>query len=243
MRVVVTLTTIPTREESVVQTIQSLHAGTVKPDAIYVNLPEWYPRFKCAPDPHVEPILKSLGVTVNRCKDYGSLTKVIPTLSLETDPDTLLVIVDDDVRYQPRFLEGLMKGHEEFKCPVGYSGIAYPETVLRHYGHLRFHVFYGHGTRTEILECAFGVAYSRTFFWGFPIPEPMTEQSDRSMYTTDDFVFSKFFDSKGLEKKIVCYPWAGRVGDDWSTIWTQNEGSQTHSLSRDGNLENYLKVK
>ena len=61
-------------------------------------------------------------------------------------------------------------------------------------------------------------------------------------YLTDDFIFSKFFDSKGIEKKIACFPWAGRKGDDWSTIWTQNEGSQTHSLSRDGNLENYAKA-
>lgn len=242
MRVVVTLTTIPTREESVVKTIQSLHAGSVKPDAIYVNLPEWYPRFKCAPSPLIETKLKELGAIVNTCKDYGSLTKFIPTLERETDPETLFVIVDDDVRYQHRFLEGLVKGYEEFKCPVGYSGIAYPETVLRHYGHLRFHVFFGHGTPTEILECAFGVAIPRTLFDTFPIPEPMSEHSDASMYTTDDFILAKFLDSKGIPKKVVCHPWAGRVGDDWSTIWIQNEGSQTHSLSRDGNLENYVKV-
>ena len=54
MRVVVTLTTIPTREESLIKTIKSIQDGTVKPDAIYVNLPEWYPRFKCAPDPNLE---------------------------------------------------------------------------------------------------------------------------------------------------------------------------------------------
>ena len=242
MRVVVTLTTIPTREDSVLKTVKSIFNGTVKPDVIYVNLPEWYPRFKCSPDSNLETKLKDLGVVVNKCKDYGSLTKLVPVLDIETDPDTCIVVIDDDMNYQPRFLEGLLKGYSEFKCPVGYSGIAYPETVIQHYGQLRFHVFFGHGTRTEILECAFGVLFPRRHLDGFPVPIPMNEDSEPCLYTTDDFIFSKFFDSKKVEKRVVCYPWAGRMGDDWSTIWIQNEGSQTHSLSRDGNLEKYLEA-
>ena len=74
MRVIVTLTTIPTREKSVIQTIHSLQSGTLIPDAIYVNLPEWYQRWSCAPDPNLEQKLENLGVIVNNCKDYGSLT-------------------------------------------------------------------------------------------------------------------------------------------------------------------------
>jgi len=110
VRVVVTTTTIPTRENSVQKMIQSLKSGTLQPDAIYVNLPDWYPRFKCGPDSNLEPKLVSMGVTVNKCKDYGVLTKLLPTLELEKDPETLLVILDDDMIYQPRFLEGLVKG-------------------------------------------------------------------------------------------------------------------------------------
>lgn len=248
MRVVVTLTTIPTREESVVKTIQSLYAGSVRPDAIYVNLPEWYPRFKKGPDPNLKTKLEELGVIVNECKDYGVLTKLLPILDIETDPATLIVIVDDDMNYQPRFLEGLIKGYEEFKCPVGYSGIAYPESVLRVYGHLRYHIFFGHGSQTEMLECAFGFAIPRGVMDGFPKIEPMTETSEKYVYLSDDYLYTKFMDFKGVPKKVVCYPWAGRVGDDWSTIWIQNEGSQEHALSRDeNNLQNFmmagLKVK
>jgi len=248
MRVVVSLTTIPTREESVIKTIQSLQSGTFTPDVIYVNLPEWYPRFKKGPDPNLELKLKTLGVIVNKCKDYGVLTKLLPTLEVETDPETLIVIVDDDMNYQPRFLEGLVKGHTEFKCPVGYSGIAYPESVLRVYGVLRYHVFFGHGAQTEMLECSFGFAIPRGVMEGFPNFEPMTEESDKCVYLSDDYLYTRFMDFKGVPKKVVCYPWAGRVGDDWSTIWIQNSDSQTHALSRDeNNLHNFmmagLKVK
>ena len=242
MRVVVSLTTIPTREESVIKTIESIRKGTYVPDEIYVNLPEWYPRFGQAPNSNLESKLIQAGAKVNRCKDYGSLTKLIPILNIEKDPSTLIVIVDDDMTYQPRVIEGLVCGYSEFKCPVGYSGIAYPETALKHTGRNCFLLFQGHGKRTEILECAFGVAFPRWSLDGFPNFEPMSEHSEKCMYTTDDYVFSKFFDSRGTYKFVINYPWAGRNGDDWSTIWEQNSGSQTHSLSRDGNLENYLKV-
>jgi hypothetical protein len=241
MRVVVTLTTIPTREDSVVKTIESIQKGTVKPDAIYVNLPEWYPRFKSGPDPNLKTKLKDMGVTINDCKDYGVLTKLLPVLDTETDPETLLVVIDDDANYQPRFLEGLIKGYEEFKCPVGYSGIAYPETVLRVYGHLRYHIFFGHGAQTEMLECSFGFAIPRGVMNGFPKIEPMSEQSEKYVYLSDDYLYTKFMDFKGVPKKVVCWPWAGRFGDDWSTIWTQNSGSQEHALSRDeNNLYNFM---
>ena len=178
VRVVVTTTTIPTRENSVQKMIQSLKSGTVQPDAIYVNLPDWYPRFKCGPDSNLEPKLVSMGVTVNKCKDYGVLTKLLPTLELEKDPETLLVILDDDMIYQPRFLEGLVKGYHEFKCPVGYSGLAYPETTMRMWGRIAYCLFQGHGQETEMLECAFGMLIPRKDMEGFPAIEPLTETSE-----------------------------------------------------------------
>jgi len=49
MRVVVTLTSIPSREENVVKTVESIQNGTVKPDCIYVNLARYYPKFKRGP--------------------------------------------------------------------------------------------------------------------------------------------------------------------------------------------------
>ena len=241
MRVVVTLTTIPTREDSLVSTIQSIKAGTVQPDAIYVNIPEWYPRFRCKPDPNLEPKLKNMGVIVNRCPDYGVLTKLIPILNIETDPSTCIVIIDDDVNYQPKFLEGLVKGYEEFKCVVGYSGIAYPETMMARYGRLGYNLYLGHGTQAEMLECSFGHLIPRHAIDGFPTIEPMTEISDKHVYLSDDYLYAKYFDFKNIPKKVVCWPWVGRVGDDWSSIWTQNSGSQTHALSRDeNNLNNFM---
>ena len=243
MRVVVTTTTIPTREKSVVEMVESLRKGTVLPDDIYVNMPDWYPRFKKGPDPAITEKLVSMGVKVNSCKDYGVLTKLLPTLKVETNPATLLVVVDDDVIYQPRFLEGLVKAHSEFGCSVGYSGIYYPETMLQKLGKIRYAIFQGHGSEVEMFECAFGFAFPVWTIQDFPTLEPMNETSDKCVYLSDDYLYSRFLEMKGISKKLASYPWAGRIVDDWSTIWTQNIESQTHSLSRDeNNMDNFYKA-
>jgi hypothetical protein len=168
---------------------------------------------------------------------------VIPTLEVERDPQTLLVVCDDDALYQPRWLEGLVKAGLEFGCPVGYSGVTYPETVIKLKGKLGIVVYMGHGRRAELLECAFGVAYPRWTFDGFPDIEPLTEESKDAMYVSDDYVFSKFMDFRDIAKRVACWEHIGRFHDDWSTVWSQVPGSQTHSLSRDeNNLINYLKT-
>lgn len=244
MRVAVTTTTIPTRETAIIEMIDSLKKGTVQPDVIYVNVPDWYPRFKKGPDPAIIEKLTSIpGVKVNSCKDYGVLTKLLPTLQVETNPETLLVVVDDDVLYQPRFLEGIVKGYGEFKCPVGYSGIYYPETALKKIGKIRYILFQGHGTEVEMFECAFGFAFPVWAIQDFPPIEPMNETSEKHVYLSDDYLYSRLLEMKGISKKLVCYPWAGRVVDDWSTVWTQKVETQTHSLSRDeNNMENFYKA-
>jgi len=244
MRVVATLTTIPTREESVLKTIESIQQGNLKPDAIYVNLPKWYPKFGKGPDPSLAPRLEALGATVNHCDDYGVLTKLLPTLQIEKDPETLIIVVDDDAHYKPQVLECLVATWNEFKpCAVGFSGLAYPETVLNRIGRLGYQIFWGHGNRAEMLECAFGFLMRRGDMEGFPEIPPFTADSVKYVYFSDDYLYSKHLDFKGVPKRVACLPTCGRFGDDWSSVWTQNSDSQTYGLShQDNNLYNFLRA-
>ena len=240
MRVVVTLSTIPYREKSVVDTIISIKNGTLVPDAIYVNVPTWYPNFNRAPDPNLKTQLENAGAIVNSCKDYGTFTKFIPTLEIEKDPDTLIIIIDDDNVYSPHFVAGLVKGYEDFKCPVGYSGISYPESVIQLFGVLKYHLFIGHGMPTEMLECAFGYAFTVADIQGFHDIQPMN-MSIKFFYFSDDYVLSRFF----KEKKVVFYDVIGRCGDDCSSICTQNTflPDDYFRLSKDeNNLLNFFKA-
>ena len=212
MRVIVTLTTIPPRGLSILETIKSIKLNTVKPDAIYVNLPRNVPRFpEMSYHPKLREKLTDLGVVVNPCEDMGTLTKSIPTLKHETNSDTLFIVVDDDGIYSERFIEGLVKGYNEFNCVVGYSGIAYPDFVKDIYGRVGYLLFQKHGDYAHILETSFGIAIKRE--WLSHIIEPFPHNG---IY--DDYIIAILFDRLNVKKRVINYDWIGRSGDDWSKI-------------------------
>lgn len=210
MRKIVTLTTIPPRGLSVLETIKSIKQNTIKPDAIYVNLPNYLPRFQDQTfDPSLKSSLEDLGVIVNECEDFKTLTKFLPTLKNETEDDTLFIVIDDDGVYSPRFIEGLINGYKEFNCAVGYSGIAYPDYVIEKYGRIGYLLFQEHGQESHIMEASFGVAFKRGWISNLNIQPP-------NLY--DDFIIGLYLDEIGIKKRVINYDYIGRRGDDWSSI-------------------------
>ena len=238
MRIVVTLTSIPSREQNVVKTVESIQAGTVKPDCIYVNLAKYYPKFKRGPSNEIIEKLTNMGVKVNLTDDYGTLTDIIPIYKQERD--SLVVIVTDNSIYSKYFLEYLLKGYEEFRCAVGYSGIYYPERVLAKYGRLLYAVNSNHGESADILETTLGFLIPMK---QLKVPselkiEPMTKSE--SVYFSNDYVWSRFLD----KKVFIKYDKIGRVGDDFSKIITAVENNPEHSLSGEGNnLKNFYNTR
>lgn len=243
-RIVTTMTVIPTREDSIIETIKSIQSGTLKPDAMYVNIPSRYIRFKKPLDTGLKMKLRELGVTVVEIEhDRACLNKILPILNYEKESDTLIVTLDDDMTYTPRFIEGLYEGWKEFGDIVGYSGMYYPETVLRHTGQLRYGIVWGHGNRADILENGFGTIFQLKHLTGFPDLPPLTETTDPVMYISDDYIMGRFFQYKGVPKRVVCHSWIGRVGDDWSSMCSENENAKTFALAASRNsLADYIRA-
>jgi hypothetical protein len=102
---VVTLTTIPSRIDSLEPTLKSLLRQTVRPHEIRLCLPEWSEREQCT---YLVPAwLRALkSVTLVPCADEGPATKFLATLTA-TSPDQPVLVVDDDRIYHPRLLEHL----------------------------------------------------------------------------------------------------------------------------------------
>jgi hypothetical protein len=245
MRIVVTLTTIPSREDAVLRTIRSLRVNSIWPNVIYVNLRKLVIRMNQEFSPGFRQRLIEAGATVNDCDDYGSLTKIIPTIAAEGDPEALIVTVDDDILYEPRFIEGLVEGHRMLSgSVVGYSGLAYPDTSIRHYnGRLEYLCFQHHGAHAEILESGFGVIMKRKWLDRFPVIPPETDESDPHLYICDDYVLSMYFDAVGITKRVVRLPWIGRIGSDWSSLCTFMEASNSDSLSNgSSSIVNYYRA-
>ena len=245
VRIVTTMTVIPTRELALVRTITSIHRGNLKPDAMYVNIPSEYVRFSEPLEPWLKPVLTAMGVTVLLLEhDRCCLNKILPILAVEKDPETLVVTIDDDIVYSPYFIAGLYEGHQKFGGVVGYSGLKYPEKVLAEGGDpMAYHVMMGHGGVSEILQQGFGTMTKLSSFYDFPHVPPLQKGMDPSLYLSDDYVISRFYDFKGLSKTVVCWDQIGRFKDDWSSICTLGDDGMVHKLSESRkSLQDYLRT-
>ena len=97
MRIVVSLTTLPKRltEEVIIQTLESINNQTITPDAIYLGLPKKNKRLNVQ-YPNIPKIVKQLCTTVLLDEDYGPVTKILAGLKMESDPNTIIITIDDD---------------------------------------------------------------------------------------------------------------------------------------------------
>ena len=109
-RIVVSLTTSPTRIKEIDGVLDILDKQTLLPDAIHLHVPHYFKR-NC--DKYDEEILAQIEnkhplVKINRVDDVGPITKLVSVLNVETDPNTLIIVVDDDEGYQETLIEKLV---------------------------------------------------------------------------------------------------------------------------------------
>ena len=81
MRVVVSLTSIPSRIQFLGSVMKCILEQTHQIDRIYINLPKWSKKEKCVYPPVSSDIAEHPLVTILKCDDdWGSLTKLYPVL-------------------------------------------------------------------------------------------------------------------------------------------------------------------
>lgn len=116
-RVVCSLTTSPQRLSYVEDVLQCLLQQVVLPDRIYLNIPHTYTRTGESYDTMKLMHLQNLSSRIHilRSEDYGPITKVIPTALRETDPETVIISVDDDIYYPPTMIGTLLAYDSAFQ--------------------------------------------------------------------------------------------------------------------------------
>jgi len=98
-RIVVSLTTIPPRLPKLESVLRALTDQPVV-DVVCLNLPYTCAKTGTKYDP-LPPFLSTMKkLKVQRCEDYGPLTKLLPTLATERDPTTVIIVCDDDMLYK-----------------------------------------------------------------------------------------------------------------------------------------------
>jgi hypothetical protein len=93
MRIVGSITTIPDRISLIEAVLDSILSQTRPLDCLYLNIPNISKKGK---QYRIPEFLKIKNLVLNRCEDYGPITKLLPVLDIETDPDTYIVTFDDD---------------------------------------------------------------------------------------------------------------------------------------------------
>ena len=106
----ISLSSIPSRFQSVKEVINSLNRQTIKPDNILLNIPFSYERFPEIKNVNIDTFkdIKDNNFQIIRCKDYGPGTKLLGSISLLKNFD-YVILVDDDHSYHPRMCEILNK--------------------------------------------------------------------------------------------------------------------------------------
>lgn len=137
----------------------------------------------------------------------GPATKLIPTLYTETDPKTMIIIVDDDTVY-PHHMTRLMQDRmamDPYYVQVGHCGdtlLTNPESEFQVDPFDKVHFTKGAGCCCRLHEGFGGVAYLRKFFNS---PAFSFENyikialSNNHCFRSDDFVISNYLTILGIQ--------------------------------------------
>lgn len=120
-RIVVSLSTIPSRIDHLRPVLNSLLDQAEPADRIVLALPKHSAREgRAYPSP--QDVAVPGGVDILPCDDLGPATKLLPALAAE--PGAAIVVVDDDVVYPRHFIATLLAAHRQNpRAAVGYRGV------------------------------------------------------------------------------------------------------------------------
>jgi hypothetical protein len=157
-RVVISLSTVPSRVSHLRPVLNSLLDQSEPADRIVLAMPRYSLRER-RPYPAIADLRLPRGVEVVETDDLGPATKILPILGLE--PDAVVIVVDDDVVYPHRFVETLLAAHRRHPgAALGYRGIRLePERAFVDHEH----VFATAVREDHPVDVLFGT-------WGYLVP-------------------------------------------------------------------------
>lgn len=210
-RTVVSLTTLPGRYEKLRRMLSSLAQQTLRPDAVYLGIPLRSKRLKVDYGELPRDILDQ--VTLVRLKeDYGPVCKLIGALERETDAETLIVTLDDDVMYPADHLERMVRhAREHPQAAVAASGLILAKSGLQVFGAYHsvcrnrlFSFAIGkEGREIDVVYGFSGVCYRRGFF-GEDVEDCLLGlgRDNSALFMNDDVLLSGYLSARGVKRMV-----------------------------------------
>lgn len=199
-RIVVTMTTIPSRINHIYKTIKSLFNQTLQPDLVYLHLPQIC---KKENKPYTIPdmYLNYPGLIINQpSQDYGPITKLVPVFDLEKEDETLIIQVDDDVSYPPTFIDTIVRGCLGYNCAVGFSGYIVG-SIFTYMGLVRSVDCGLNHINVDYLQGVHGICYKRKFF-----DSDILNYKDapyKPAFLMDDVWIGGYLCKKGIDRLVI----------------------------------------
>lgn len=224
-RLVVALSTIPSRIHLLQPTLESLIHQDYPPDTIYLTLPNKKAHSNTLlnytlPDFIQDYQQEGIVTVLTPEYDYGSIMKVLHVLTIE-QPDTRIVYVDDDWIYPPNMLQVLYTKSLQYPN----DALCLSGAVFRNYFRQITHSFLDRnhhpnlfmqlsGTDTliggadhevNLAQGAFGVLVKPSFFINLDKLQAFVQDSSlpEGVVKSDDFILSAYLTANGVKIQIV----------------------------------------
>lgn len=196
MKVVISLTSIPSRFDKLGPILQNLALQTCH--EVWLNIPHRYNRFP-EWDGAIPEDLYDIDpkVVINRdCEDFGPGTKFIaPAIKLL--PDDLIIYVDDDTAYDARVATNLLKWHQtDTKSAWGLSGFTFENYFKNSFPRQ-------HGVPLDVLE-GYGAVIVKAKWVQDALPE--FKELLVEARAADDVIISNLLEKAGIKRKTVYTP-------------------------------------
>lgn len=128
-----------------------------------------------------------------RTEDFGSITKLLPTIERIDDPNKIIITVDDDLNYMDGFIEYHLKKRETYSdSAIGFAGIGAIDRSCH------FCTTVKNDVRVKILEGYKTISYKRNFF-GDDFKDFILGNWN------DDMIISAYLGMKDIHKIVVSY--------------------------------------
>lgn len=193
LRIIVSMTSSPTRLPEIEPVLNSLTLGQTRPpDELHLNLP-WI--FGRTGEEYVIPdFLARYPVKIFRTEDVGPATKLVPTLERVSEPDTWIMTVDDDVRHLPTAIERLED-----------AAIADPETA---HGYSDYALWrkWEQGKPVDFLAGFAGCIYKRDFFGPDFTAYFAKTMTEKACFFQDDIVIGNYLALNQVASRRLAMP-------------------------------------
>jgi FkbM family methyltransferase len=223
-KVVVSLSTIPSRlsdtkygERGIMSCLKSLNEQSYSNYEIHFNVPYFssYSGEKYEIPDWIHGFNK---IKIFRVDDIGPATKVVPTIQRIEDPETIIIVADDDLVYHKDMVKEHSKNQTERDCAFGYDSLGTPHPVFNDKRD-HFVVSVPFEVEGKILQHYKTVSYKRRYF------EDDFFAKFVGKTKSDDILMSAYMKKQGIKKIVMPYEHEEKI--ETLEVWEKKGGVTT----------------